>query len=133
MAWTRPWNLRWSFEMLEIFFLAVMGGGMATLAKKRGLQPWTWVGTMVAGYLFFGRGVTAMSSDSGAGMAAGVAWSFVVWGVLLWKGGGGKRTVETWLCPECGFFNDSDTIFCPCGYELPDSTQQGTSLGGGSE
>ncbi len=104
--------------MLELFFLCVMGGGMATLARKRGMQPWTWVGTMVAGYLFFGRIVAVSFSSSGAGMLSGVVWCFVVWGVLLWRGGGGKRTSESWMCPECSFYNDPDTVFCPCGYEL---------------
>ena len=101
---------------LELFFLAVTGGAIAQLARRRGGLGWPFVVVAVAGYFVVGA-VVGRAAGSGPGLLAAAGWVTLVFLSVFVVVGGVRMASEPWQCPDCQFFNEPSTLVCGCGRE----------------
>lgn len=105
--------------MLEIVFLIISGGAVASYARTRGGQPAIWGTVAIAGYVLFLYVLPfvlkpAPDSDTHIWLlAGGLGWvGAVAFCARFLLGAGSKKPSGMWTCPSCKFLNQHYAVFC---------------------
>jgi len=118
--------------MLGIIALIVVLGGIATLARGKGVNPYAAGGAAFSGWCFFAIVLPVFVRAEGARfllMLSGWAWIALVAGFLRFVLGASKRKPDSkWNCPNCRYLNNASSIVCEAcqqAWQPPTESSQG--------